>query len=258
MELDRTAIDRVLKRASELADPRPGTLASPVGISEEVLVASAVEAGLDPEAVRVSLAIERLGPVAPVTRGDRLLGAPDVVVERLVSLDSAATLDRLDQLLVRQHQLRTRRTRPGAREWQKRTGKIGAAQRAAMAVTGDAGLAKVARLQATVGEVDDDHSMVRMIADRRGQRAGRVVGGTVVGGVGVVGVGMVAVAVSPLLLVATPFAVGAAYGVARKGRAQAADLATEMEAVLDSVEQGTSPITLSASLRRVLRSTRQQ
>jgi hypothetical protein len=254
--LDRTAVDRVLKRASELAEPRPGTLASPIGISEDMLVASAVEAGLDEDAVRVSLAIERLGPVAPVTRSDHLLGTPDVVVERLVPLDSTAALARLDQLLVRQHQLKGRRSQPGTREWQKRSGKIGAAQRAAMAVGGDAGLAKVARLQATVGEVDDEHSVVRMVADRRGQRSSRVVGSAVVGGMGIVGVGMVAVAFSPALIVATPFAVGAAYGVARKGRAQAADLATELEAVLDSVEQGATPITVTASLRRALRSPR--
>ena len=190
MELDRPAVDRVLRRASELAPPPPGTLASFSGISEEVLLAAAAEVGLDPGAVRVSLAIERLGPVAPATRADRVLGAPDVVIDRLVALDATAAIDRLDRLLVLEHQLRPRRTRPDAREWHRQRGTVGAARRVAKTMAGGSGLSKVARLQATASAVDEQRTVLRLVADRRSQRSGVATAGAVTGGLAAVGRGV--------------------------------------------------------------------
>jgi len=258
VELDRPAVDRVLRRASELAPPPPGTLASFSGISEEVLLAAAAEVGLDPGAVRVSLAIERLGPVAPATRADRVLGAPDIVIDRLVALDATAAIDRLDRLLVLEHQLRPRRTRPDAREWHRQRGTVGAARRVAKTMAGGSGLSKVARLQATASAVDEQRTVLRLVADRRSQRSGVATAGAVTGGLAAVGLGVAAVAVSSVLIVATPLAVVAAVGVARKGREQAADLACELDAALDAVEMGTAPVTLTDTLRRVIRETRRR
>jgi len=256
VELDRSAVDRVLRRASELSPPRHGTLAAGQAFSEEVVIASAEEVGLDPAAVRVSLAIERLGPPAAPARADRLLGAAEVISERVLTLDAAAAVERLDELMVRQHQLRTKRSRPNGREWQKRKGTVGAVQRAALAVTGDAGLSGVARVEATASAVDDQRSVVRLVADRRGQRAGMAAGSAAVGGVTVAGIAVVSVLTAPILLVTTPLAVGAAVGIAALGRKQAAELADELDAVFDAIEQGNEPVTLTDSLRRVMRSAR--
>ena len=256
VELDRTAVDRVLRRASELSPTRPGTLAVGHAFSEEVIIASAEEVGLDVTAVRVSLAIERLGPAAVPARGDRLLGAAEVVSERVLALDADEAVERLDELMVRQHQLRTKRTRPNVREWHKRTGAVGAVQRAAMAVTGDTGLSRVARVEATASGVDDQRSVVRLVADRRSQRTAIAAGSAAVGGVGLAGIVFVSVMATPALLFTAPLAVGAAMGVAVQGRKQAAELADELDAVLDAVEHRAEPVTLTDSLRRVVRNAR--
>lgn len=256
VELDRTAVDRVLRRASEMSPPRPGSLAAGEGITEEVVIASAEEVGLDVTAVRVSLAIERLGPATAPARADRLLGEAEVVSERVLALDANAAINRLDELLVRQHQLRTKRTRPNAREWHKRKGTVGAVQRAALAVTGEAGLSRVARVQATASAVDGQRSVVRLIADRRGQRNGIAAAGAVVGGVGLVAIAVASALTAPALLLTAPLAIGLAVGVAAAGRKQATELAGELDAVFDAVEQGIEPVTLTDSLRRVVRSAR--
>jgi len=256
VKLDRSAIDRVLRRAGELSSPRPEAIPAGEAISEEVVLASAEEVGLDVAAVRVSLAIERLGPTPVPARADRLLGAAEVVIERVLALEANAAIDRLDELMVRQHQLRTKRSRPHAREWHKRKGTVGTVQRVALAVTGDAGLSGVARVVAAASAVDGQRSVVRLAADRRSQRTGIAAGGAVVGGVGVVGVAVLSVLTAPLLLVTTPLVLGAAVGVAAQGRKQAADLARELDAVFDAVEQGTEPVTLTDSLRRVMRGPR--
>ncbi|MGB8858277.1 MAG: hypothetical protein WCC60_03425 [Ilumatobacteraceae bacterium] len=254
MELDRSAVDRVLRRASDLTASAPETASH--AISEEALLVAAAEVGLDPAVVRVSLAIERLGPVARPSRADRIIGADEVVVERLLALDADEAIERLDDLMVREHQLRTRRTRPTSREWHKRSGAVGAVQRAAKSVTGDAGLSKVARVQATSSAVDDERSVLRVVADRRGQRAGMAAAGAVVGGIGLTAATVAGLLVSPLLLVTTPVAVGAAAGVARIGRRQALALAVEIDAVLDAVEQGIAPVSITQSLRRAVSGTR--
>ena len=253
VELDRNAVDRVLRRASELSPGRPGTLGAAGSISEEIVIASAAEVGLDPSAVRLSLAIERLGPPVLTHRTDRLLGAPEVASERVLALAATEAIDRLDELMVHQHQLRTKRTRHNEREWQKRTGAVGAIQRTALAITGDAGLSRVPRVTAVASEVENHRSVVRLIADRRNQRTSLAAGSAAVGSIGLAGVAFVSVIASPLLLLTAPLAVGAAIGVAAQGRKQAATLADELDAVFDAVEQRFAPVTLTDNLRRVAR-----
>jgi len=256
VELDRRAVERVLRRAGELAVPAAGTAVEPHAISEAMLLAAAEEVGLDPAVVRVSLAIERLGPVAAPSRADRLLGSGEVVVERVMSVDAAAAMERLDELLVRGHHLRQRRTRPNAREWGKRSGAVGAAQRAAKSAVGDTGLSKVPRLQASASEVDERRSVLRVVADRQGQRTGVVAATAVVGGLGASTVAVAGALVSPLLLITAPLALGAAAGVARHGRKQAAELAHEIDVALDAVEHGSPPVSLTQSVRNALNGAR--
>lgn len=255
VELDRTAVDRVLRRANELAPAPPG---SPVSFSEEVVLAAAAEAGLDLEAVRVSLAVERLGPSTPTGRADALVGPGHVVHERVLPIAAGEAVHRLDMLLVRQHQLRTVRTRPDGGEWRRRKGPIGTVQRAALAVTGETGLSRVARATATASVVGDDRSVLRLIADRRSQRSAVAAGGAAVGAVGLVGVAVTSVVVGPLLLLTTPLAIGAGVAVAAQGRRQASALACELDEVFDALERGAAPVTLTDNIRRVVRNTRGQ
>jgi hypothetical protein len=257
VELDRPTIDRVLRRASELEAPAPGEPVPSHAISEESLLAAAAEVGLDPSLVRVSLAIERLGPVTTRAHGDGLLGAGEVVVERVIALDAAAAMDRLDALMVREHQLRTRRSRPNSREWHKRAGAVGAVQRAAKTAAGDAGLCKLERVQATASEVDDHRSVLRVVADRRSQRSGAAAAGAMAGGLGLVTATVAGTLFSPLLLLgAAPLAFGAATTVAKRGRRQQAELTIEIDAVLDAVEHDVPPRSITQSLRLAVNSPR--
>jgi hypothetical protein len=257
VELDRPTVDRVLRRASDLETPAQGAQAASHAISEESLLAAAAEVGLDPSLVRVSLAIERLGPVAEMAHGDRLLGAGEVVVERVLGLDAAAALERLDALMVREHQLRTRRTRPNSREWHKRTGAVGAVQRAAKSAAGDAGLSRLAKVHATASQIDDDRSVLRVVADRHHQRTGAATAGAVAGGLGLVTATVAGALLSPLLLLgAAPLALGAAAGVAKRGRRQETELTIEIDAVLDAVEHDVPPRSITQSLRLAVNSPR--
>lgn len=257
MELDRPTIDRVLHRAGELEAQASGGAPHTNTISEESLLAAAAEVGLDLSLVRVSLAIERLGPPTPHAHGDGLLGAGEVVVERVVALDAAAAMQRLDALMVREHQLRTRRTRPDSREWHKRPGAVGAVQRAAKTAAGDAGLCKLSMVRATASEVDEQRSVLRVVADRRHQRSGAAAAGAIAGGIGLATATVAGALVSPVLLLgAAPLAIGAAAGVARRGRRQEAELTCELDAVLDAVEQDLPPRSITQSLRHAVSGTR--
>jgi hypothetical protein len=259
MQLDRAAVDRVLRRASDMMADHPEVAdgaQGPATTTDVVLLEAATEAGLDPDAVRLSLAIERLGPPPERRALDRLGGPRRVTVERVVRLDVDTALGRIDDLLQRQHQLRRTRSRAEAGEWRRRTGAVGKVQRAAKRASGDVGLAKVAVVEAQASPVDESRTVVRLAADRADQRTEVLAGGAVTTGVGAVAAGAAAVALTPLALVAVPVVAAAGAGVASIGRKQRALLADELDRVLDAVEHGLRPVTLSDDVRRVLRSIR--
>lgn len=258
MQLDRAAVDRVLRRASDMMAEHPdrGELHDQPAMSEQVLLEAATEAGLDPDAVRLSLAIERLGTAPAPHRIDRLSGPRRVAVDRVVHLDAGTALARVDDLLQRQHQLRRTRTRSGAGEWRRRTGAVGKVQRAAKRASGDVGLAKVAVVEAAASTVDDGRTVLRLVADRAGQRTEVIAGGAVTSGIGLAATGTLALALTPFALVGLPVVAVAGAGVTSIGRKQRAMLADELDRVLDAVEHGVRPVTLSDDVRRVLRAIR--
>src|SRR6188508_1747335 len=108
--LDAAAVERVLRRAHDLSAAEEASPFVGRTVSEEVVVAAAAEVGIAPEMVRVSLAIERLGPLPELGGLDGLTGPGDVTVQRAMDFSPDDVLRRLDDLLVRQHQLRRERT----------------------------------------------------------------------------------------------------------------------------------------------------
>ena len=86
--LDRDAVRRVLRRATDLAGTEPVHLPDGGGIEPEALVAAAAEVGIPEDAVRRAITVEQLG-VPPSTRG-ALLGPAVVVVDE--ELDGSADL----------------------------------------------------------------------------------------------------------------------------------------------------------------------
>ena len=85
------------------------------GIDADTLVAAAAEVGIPEQAVRRSLALERLGP--PPADGGRVLGAAVVVVEDELHGDAGDVLARLDAWFVSGHHLRRDRLRDGRGTW---------------------------------------------------------------------------------------------------------------------------------------------
>ena len=263
MELDRDAVERVLRRANEMSAAHgavPGDPGGPGGhgrMSESVLLEAASEAGIEPDAVRLSLAIERLGPTAATSRLDRTVGPRDVAVERVIALDVDTLLGRVDDLLQRQHGLRRSRSAAEWGEWRRRTDAMAKVQRGIAKVGSSSGqLRKVARIEARTSVVDEQRTIVRLLADRRSQRTEAVAGGSAIGGAGLVVGGATAFVAVPIAAVVAPVGIVVGVAVARTGRRQHHELVTDLEHLLDAVERGVRPVTLTDDVRRVLRQLR--
>ena len=192
-QLDRDAVDRILDRAHRLGAVAP---AIDSGVEPEALIAAASEVGFDPNAVRDSLAIERLSIAPmPVRRFDRLAGPSQVVVERDVHLTVDQTLSGLEAWFHSPHRLICDRRSDGvlfARRRSDATAQIG---RTLSTARGEGRLTAtslvVEAVPQTVGTTPDrPRTLVRISADRATLRQIRLVGGGSLGSVGVAGGGI--------------------------------------------------------------------
>jgi hypothetical protein len=244
-QLDEAAVQRVVRRAFEI-DQTPDPLTG--GITPEALVAAATELGVAPEAIRASLAIERLGPELSPARLDRIVGPRSVVVERTVSYPAGEAFERLDEWFTAGHHLRREYGDGESGEWRKRGDLVAGLQRRARSVAGGAALGSVRLIVARVSEIDGERSIVRLSADRTVVR--RATAGTA----GATGAGAVTAAV----IVATPAAAVAIPGLAVAGAISVAakhgstKLGRELTRLLDQIESGRRPATLGRGLKRRL------
>jgi hypothetical protein len=247
--LDASVVARILRRAGDLeaVGERQDDDSS---ISEASLIAAAQEVGLSVEAVRRSIAIERLGPRPSARFGDRTLGPSRVCVDAEVDLPAERALSRVDSWMVDGHHLRRDALRQGRGEWSKRAGLVGAAVRTLRNVTGEGKLGVFERVDAVACDTGTGSSVVRITVDRTKNR--RTVGGTGAGiaGVGATGAVVAAVAATPVLLVAVPVAVVAGAGVARTGRKRARDVEREITRVLDAISDDVGPTRFGAEVVR--------
>ena len=100
---DPDAAARLLRRAHQLEDDHgePGLAAVEAGgVSSSALIEAADEVGLNPDAVRCALALERFDATATQRRRlDRLVRPPATVVEPVVRRRSRGGLDGVEQWL---------------------------------------------------------------------------------------------------------------------------------------------------------------
>ncbi len=247
--LDASAVARILRRAGEIE--RAGDVDDDAGqMHEASLIAAAEEVGLSVDAVRRSIAVERLGPPPAQRRGDRLLGPSQVYVDGEVEVPAGDALAEVDSWLVDGHHLRRDVLRAGRGEWSKRSDFVGVTVRAVRHATGEGKLGDCERISAAAREAGSGCSVLRITIDRTNSRRLAGSGGAAVAVGGVAGVAVAAVAVTPFVLLAAPVAIVAAVGVASAGRKRARQTEREARRLLEAVEAGTTPTRLSIDVAR--------
>ena len=134
-------------------------------IAEASLIAAAEEVGLSVDAVRRSIAVERLGPLPVARPGDRILGPSQVYADGEVDVPADDALARVDSWLVDGHHLRRDVLRSGHGEWSKRSGFVGVTVRTIRNATGEGKLGDFERVDAAARDTGSGSS-VRADHDR--------------------------------------------------------------------------------------------
>ena len=247
--LDPDLVQKILRRAGDLERDAEGRSGS-AGIDESSLIAAAEEVGLSVEAVRRSIAFERLGPVPDARLSDRVLGPSLVFADGEVDATADEALARVDAWLVSGHHLRRDALRTGRGEWSKRSGVVGVAMRAVRGVTGEGKLGDFERVHATARDIGEGSSIVRVSVDRAANRRFVGGGGAVVAVGGAAGAVVVAASAAPMLILAAPVALVAGVGVALTGRKRARTTQREITRLLEAVGDGAKPTRLSVDVVR--------
>jgi len=250
--LDSQVVARILRRASdfERTDEHGGDAHDLDLVAEASLVAAAEEVGLSVEAVRRSIAVERLGPLPARRLGDRMLGPSRVFADGEVDVPADEALARVDSWLVDGHHLRRDVLRPGHGEWSKRSGLVGITVRTIRNATGEGKLGDVARVDAAARDAGDSSSVVRITVDRTANRRLAGGGGAVIAVGGMTGAAVAAAAATPVVLLAMPAAIVAGVGAALTGRRRARATEREIRRLLDVVRAGEDPTRLSVDVVR--------
>lgn len=263
---DRPAIppdvaERVLRRASELSSDTPATESaaedwSSTGVSERVLLEAAAEVGIEPAAVQKALALEKLGATAPARFGDRILGPAAVAadVETVWSPDD--TLRLIDSWLVQAHHLRRERTRADGGEWRRRKDVAARVQRGLRGLNGEGRLGDSESVTATAVAVGTSRSLARVTIDRTANRTGYATAGGSVTAIGVAGSVVLAVVATPALVALAPVAAVGGVLVARSGKRGAQRAEREAQRMLDAVQRGEWPRSVSDDVRDAFRNRR--
>jgi hypothetical protein len=246
--IDAKVVARILRRAGDLE--RTGVHDETSTIAEASLIAAAEEVGLSVDAVRRSIAIERLGPLPAGRRGDRIVGPSQVYADGEVDVPADDALVRVDSWLVDGHHLRRDVLRSGHGEWSKRSGLVGMTARTIRNATGEGKLGDFERVSAAACDSGSGSAVVRITIDRTTSRRFAGGGGTVVAVGGVTGVAVAAAVSAPVVLLAMPAAIVAGVGVALTGRKHARDTEREIRRLLDAVGAGADPTRLSVEMVR--------
>ncbi len=237
--IDRSAVDRVLKRALELQSL---SASDPDGrLTEAQLEALAKEVGLDPINLRQALAEERSRVEVPPESGmlASLYGGSAASAQRTVRGTPTQVLKALDDWMQRQECLMPQRHFPDRIVWEAQRGIVSQVRRT---VSGrGAALARATTVAATAIAVDTDRVLVRLDAHLGRYRSLMAQQNAAVTGVGLVAGGVLAVLSFPVLLAAAPVAVLApvAFAASRASHARSVEAAQlALEQVLDRLERG--------------------
>jgi hypothetical protein len=169
-DIPRTALERVLARASELQTTTTDGVES---VSEERLLEIAKEVGLDLAHVRQAIAEERARlPMTEIESGPLLdsLGPASLGAQRAVPGTPDDILRRLDAWMPRMESLSTRRRTGDRQSWEPRHDPFGNFLRSFGVGGRRLDLVRVDQLTAGVTAVDATRSVVRLDAEIAGMR----------------------------------------------------------------------------------------
>lgn len=267
--LDSETVGRILRRAQEIEASHAVPGDDGVGVSPQALIEAAEEVGIEADAVRDAMTLERFDASRPEPAAlDRLVGPSAVVVEHVVPHPVADALQRMESWLTVAYRMRCVRTSDGGVEARPRSGWAAKVGRRTAQLAGEANIKAVDRVRvdarplATGATSESPKTIIRVVADRNGSRSRRV---GVSSTAGVAAAGTVALGVTSglaaLPVLAVPL-VGGGYVTARSGRGQADRIELELMRVLAAVDVGEEPVGLvgraAGAARRAVSEVRQR
>ena len=251
--LDRSAIERVLARASELQVTSASTDSSGM-LTEAELMEIGKEAGISPNTLTQALAEERSRIAVVEEQGfiAGITGPAIATASRTVRGTTAEVLAAVDSHMQREESLRVQRRFPDRVTWEPRSGVLGQIQRGLNFGGRGYHLTRASQVAATIIPVDADRVLVRLDADLSHSRDARVRVGAGALVAGILGSGVVAVlgtlvaAPEAIMIVggfaAIPTLLGATagYQVGKGHRQLVMRAQLALEQTLDRLEFGSS------------------
>lgn len=251
--LDRTAIDRVLARASELQVATAGTDQSGM-LTEAELIEIGKEAGISPATLTQALAEERSRIAVPSEEGfvASITGPAIATASRTVRGKPEEILTAVDSWMQREECLRVQRRFPDRITWEPRSGFLGTVQRNLNISGRGYHLVRANQVAATLIPVDEERVLVRLDADLSESRGARVRVGAGALIAGILGSGIIAVVGSITVVpeafmllggaAAVPTLAGAAagYRIGKGHRDLVMRAQLALEQTLDRLEFGTT------------------
>ena len=244
-EFDHDAAERVLRRAIDLAEEHRG--AAGHGLSESALIEAAEELGVDPAAVRLAAAEERVGMLTTHRRRtDRLVGPAVVSATRVIDLPSDQAMDVVDRWLRRVGSLRRQRRSdadgPGSIAiYTRRSDPAAGLQRTMRSVAGQEQLGRVGRLRVATHPMDDDRSLVVLSADLGVERTAVLAGGSTVAAVGSTASVVEMFLWTGWTWIGVPVSAALGLGVFRARVHGLPDVELSLDGVLDRIAAGDEP-----------------
>jgi len=192
--LDRSAIERILARATELQAANSRDDASGM-LTEDELIQIGKEAGISRETLTQALAEERSRVAVPEESGfiASITGPAIATASRTIKGKPDEILAAIDAWMQREECLRVQRRFPDRITWEPRTGFLGTIQRNLNLQGRGYHLMRATQVAATIIPIDAERVLVRLDADMSESRSARVrvSGGALVAGI--LGSGVIAV-----------------------------------------------------------------
>jgi hypothetical protein len=240
-KIDRSAIERIIQRATEL---QTGERDIADGLTPEEVVSLGKEVGIPERYLQQAMLEERSRDIAPAPEGvlDRAIGPGTVRAERVVRGNPDEVEQRLSRYMDNHELLTLQRQQPGRITWEPLRGVQGALRRSSAVFQGNRPfmLSRAGLVSATVIALEPGFCHVGLAAELRGSRGGFMGGAAALGSVGVAA-GAVLLVMSPFIWLAVaplPFAAALSWGVLRQYRPVVERAKLGLERALDHLERG--------------------